>query len=304
MQSVYETVVDYPPVVQGGLGTLFTWFVTALGSALVYLVPENLSKKKEGLVLDFALGFSGGVMLAASYWSLLEPAFEASDSFVEPTIGFVFGCIIIYFGDIFLPEPSVTEIKTLENLNTKTQIVKGKNKGLRKRKMSIPKEGQIPVSADISSKYADSYRRILLLVLSLTLHNFPEGLAVGVAFGNPSGSFSEASVLALGIGLQNFPEGLAVSLPLRRLGISKHKSFMYGQLSGSVELVGGLIGAALVEEVTQILPYALGFAAGAMIFVVLDSIVPESHARGNRLCASWGAISGFVVMMVMDVSLG
>ena len=153
-----------------------------------------------------------------------------------------------------------------------------------------------------------SWRRILLLVIAITLHNLPEGLAVGVAFGSlgigNSTTFEKARMVAIGIGLQNFPEGLAVSLPLRREKVGLFKSFWYGQLSGMVEPIAGVIGALVVQQARTILPYALSFAAGAMIYVVVDSLVPEANAAGNRRATTWGTMLGFVVMMAMDVALG
>ena len=154
-----------------------------------------------------------------------------------------------------------------------------------------------------------SWQRTTLLIVAITLHNFPEGLAVGVAFGAVAAGFESASIagavaLAVGIGIQNFPEGLAVSMPLRREKISRFRSFWYGQLSGIVEPIAGVLGAALVIVAQPILPYALAFAAGAMIFVVVEELVPESHIGGNSHAATWGAIIGFAVMMTLDVALG
>ena len=289
------------PVVQGLLGTLFTWFVTGLGAATVFLIPEDLSEKNEGRVLDFSLGFAGGVMLAASFWSLLDPALEMSEerwgdslSFFPVSIGFVSGALFVYLSDIFLPETDIVTDAEFERSEQGRKLLEKK-----KRKTS-----KSPSSSDMSR----SARRILLLLVAVVLHNFPEGLAVGVAFGGigltKSATFEKARTIAIGIGLQNAPEGLAVSLPLRRLGWSRNRAFFYGQLSGMVEPLGGLIGSGAVTFARPVLPYALSFAAGAMVYVVVDSVIPESHARGNGVLSSWGCMLGFIVMMSMDVALG
>jgi len=264
---------DLHPVVQALLATCFTWGVTALGAAGVFFF-RRLNQK----VLDGMLGFAGGVMTAASYWSLLAPAIEMSEGKSIPAwfpamVGFLTGALFLRGIDTILPHLHIGfPMEKAEGIKT-------------------------------------SWHRSILLILAITLHNIPEGLAVGVAFGAVGAGFRGASLgaaiaLAIGIGLQNFPEGIAVALPLRREGVSRLKSFWYGQLSGLVEPVAGVVGAAAVLIARPILPYALGFAAGAMIFVVVEEVVPESHYGGNAHLATFGFISGFVVMMVLDVALG
>jgi len=261
------------PVLQALLGTLFTWFLTALGSAGVFFTKE-LNRK----VLDSMLGFAAGVMIAASFWSLLAPAIEMAEGmgmppFLPAVVGFVLGGVFLRIIDKLLPHLHAG-LKISEAEGVKT-----------------------------------SWQRSILLILAITIHNIPEGLAVGVAFGAvayniPSASFATAVALALGIGIQNFPEGLAVSMPLRREGMSRGKAFFWGQLSGMVEPVAGILGALAVLAARPILPYALSFAAGAMIFVVVEDLVPESQQGGYMDAATMGAMLGFTVMMFLDVSLG
>lgn len=261
------------PVLQALLATCFTWAVTAAGAAVVF-ATKDVSRR----VLDAMLGFAAGVMIAASYWSLLAPAIEMSKgkgipSWVPAVIGFLIGGIFLRGIDKVLPHLHIG-FPTEEAEGVKT-----------------------------------AWRRSTLLVLAITLHNIPEGLAVGVAFGAlaaglPSVSLGAAVALAVGIGIQNFPEGLAVSMPLRREGLSRRKSFWYGQLSGVVEPVAGVIGAAAVIVAQPILPYALAFAAGAMIFVVIEELVPEAQRGGNTDLATMGGMIGFAVMMLLDVALG
>ncbi len=261
------------PVLQALIATCFTWGVTALGSAGVFLA-KDISKK----TLDAMLGFAAGVMIAASFWSLLTPAIKMSEgkdipAWVPAAAGFLFGGIFLRGIDKILPHLHLGfPIEEAEGIKT-------------------------------------SWQRSTLLVLAITLHNIPEGLAVGVAFGAvaagiPSATLAGAIALAIGIGIQNFPEGLAVSLPLRREGMSRLKSFWYGQLSAIVEPIAGVIGAATVILAQPILPYALAFAAGAMIFVVVEELVPESQRGGNTDLATAGAMIGFAVMMVLDVAFG
>jgi ZIP family zinc transporter len=261
------------PVVQTLIATCFTWAMTALGAAGVF-TARNISRK----VLDGMLGFAGGVMIAASYWSLLAPAIEMSEgkdipAWVPAVVGFLLGGIFLRGVDAVLPHLHIGfRIDEAEGLKT-------------------------------------SWRRTTLLVLAITLHNIPEGLAVGVAFGAvaaglPSATLAAAIALAIGIGIQNFPEGLAVSVPLRREGMSRLKSFWYGQLSAVVEPVAGVIGAAAVIIAQPILPYALAFAAGAMIFVVIEEVVPEAQRGGNTDLATMGGMLGFAVMMLLDVAFG
>jgi ZIP family zinc transporter len=261
------------PIVQALLATCFTWFLTALGaSAVIFFKSINRT------VLDTMLGFAAGVMIAASYWSLLAPAIEMAEdnngpSWVPATIGFLLGGAFLWGVDKVLPHLHLG-YPTSEAEGLKT-----------------------------------SWQRSILLVLAITLHNFPEGLAVGVAFGAvaaglPAASLAAAVALALGIGIQNFPEGAAVSVPLRREGMSRLKSFWYGQLSGTVEPIAGVLGAAAVVLVKPILPYALAFAAGAMIFVVVEELIPESQLKSETNVATVGAMLGFAVMMTLDVALG
>jgi len=261
------------PMQQALLATLFTWFLTALGAGTVFLA-RDVSRK----VLDGMLGFAAGVMIAASFWSLLAPAIELAAGsdlpvWVPAVTGFLLGGAVLRGIDRVLPHLHLGfPIEEAEGIET-------------------------------------SWRRSTLLILAITLHNIPEGLAVGVAFGAvvagfPSATIASATALALGIGIQNFPEGLAVAMPLRREGLSRLKSFWYGQLSGLVEPLAGVAGAAAVLIARPILPYALAFAAGAMIFVVVEEVVPESQRGGNADLATLGAMLGFAVMMVLDVALG
>jgi len=259
------------PVVLALLATLFTWGLTALGAAVIFIFKE-INKK----VLDGMLGFAAGVMIAASFWSLLSPAIEISEALKFPkwlpaVVGFLLGGIFLRVIDQFLPHLHIG-FKEAEGVHTK-------------------------------------WRRSILLVLAITLHNIPEGLAVGVAFGavaagSDYATLSGAIALAIGIGIQNFPEGLAVSAPLYREGMSKGKSFWYGQLSGVVEPIGGVLGAALVFFMMPILPFALSFAAGAMIYVVVEELIPESQLSGNTDIATMGTMVGFATMMLLDVALG
>ncbi len=261
------------PVVQALLATCFTWFLTALGAAAVFFT-KSMSRK----LLDAMLAFAAGVMIAASCWSLLIPSIEMSVGKSVPmwfpaAVGFLAGGVFLRLIDKILPHL---------HLNAPDEEAEG-----------------IPTA----------WRRTTLLILAITLHNIPEGLAVGVAFGAvasgmPSATLAAAMALALGIGIQNFPEGMAVSMPLRREGVSRLKSFWYGQLSAVVEPIAGVIGAAIVLTATPILPYALAFAAGAMIFVVIEEIIPEAERSGNTDIATAGAMIGFTVMMVLDVALG
>ena len=267
-----EFFKELNPILQALLATLFTWFLTALGAATVYLA-KDVSRR----MLDGMLGFAAGVMVAASYWSLLAPAIEMSEGkgmpgYVPAVIGFLAGGIFLRLID-----------RTLPHLH-----------------LFLPTEA----AEGIKTKW----RRTTLLVLAITLHNIPEGLAVGVAFGAlaadiPSASLAGAMALAIGIGIQNFPEGMAVSIPLRREGISRLKSFWYGQLSAVVEPIAGVLGAVAVILAEPLLPYALAFAAGAMIFVVVEELVPESQKIHSHE-ATAGVMLGFAVMMTLDVALG
>lgn len=262
------------PIVQALLATCFTWGVTALGAATVF-VFRTLNRR----MLDGMLGFAAGVMIAASFWSLLAPAIEMAEAtlsvpaWVPAVLGFIAGGGFLCVVDSLLPHL---------HLGFPTSEAEGIH---------------------------THWSRSILLVLAITLHNIPEGLAVGVAFGAlgadlPSASLAGAVALALGIGIQNFPEGAAVSIPLRREGMSRIKSFWYGQASGVVEPMAGVLGAALVMLMQPILPYALAFAAGAMIYVVVEELIPESQLEKNTHVATIGAIVGFAVMMMLDVALG
>lgn len=257
-------------------GGLFTWLLTALGAGLVFFTRTVNDK-----LLDAMMGFAAGVMIAASFWSLLVPSIDmaAAQGVVEwfpAVVGFLAGGVFLRVCDHFLPHLHI----------------------------GFPMEEAEGIST--------TWRRATLLVLAITLHNIPEGLAVGVLFGaaasgvDPSGAATVmgAITLAMGIGIQNFPEGVAVSMPLRREGISVGRSFWYGQLSGVVEPIAAVIGAWAVLTVQPMLPYALSFAAGAMIYVVVEELIPESQLRGNTDIATLGTMLGFSVMMVLDVALG
>ena len=262
-------------VIMALLATLGTWLVTALGaSSVVFFTSPNQK------TLNFMLGFASGVMIAASFWSLLQPAIERAEQFSEipaylvATLGFLFGAIFIWFSDKVI---SYTR-KRLNNIN------------------------------EINN---DRLNRIIMLILSITLHNIPEGLAVGVAFGALQEGYTPEKLMgaisvAVGIGLQNFPEGAAVSLPLRRDGYSRKKSFLIGQASGMVEPIAGVIGALLVVHIESILPYALSFAAGAMILVAVHELIPECQKNKDvqPYFSTTGIILGFAVMMLLDVMLG
>ena len=322
------------------MGTLFTWGLTALGAALVFIFNSKQRK-----VLDASLGFAAGVMTAASYWSLLAPAIEMAElsglygsngewAFIPVAVGFVLGAVFVYGADVFMPYlgggGGTNVIMSLEteykqqkdgdvqiNLTSQEQsygFTRSDNSTAPQRRKPagggfMPSEEQNDVmKEDMSTSQNTSWKRILLLIIAITVHNIPEGLAVGVGFGavgrSPAATFEKARNLAIGIGIQNFPEGLAVSLPLRGAGMSTLKSFWYGQLSGMVEPIAGLFGAIAVVIAQPLLPYALAFAAGAMIYVVVDDIIPEAQTCGHGKLASWGAVVGFVVMMSLDVGLG
>jgi ZIP family zinc transporter len=261
------------PVTQAVIATCFTWFMTSLGAAVVFFF-KTFNRK----ILDGMLGFAAGVMIAASFWSLLAPAIQmaassGSSPWIPAAVGFMAGGLFLSIIDKILPHlhPGFP-LNEAEGIRT-------------------------------------DWHRSILLVFAITLHNIPEGLAVGVAFGAlsadiPSASLTGAIALAIGIGIQNFPEGTAVSVPLRREGVSRLKSFWYGQLSGIVEPVAAFVGAYAVVVFKPILPYALAFAAGAMIFVVVEELIPESQQEKNSDIATYGALLGFTLMMVLDVALG
>ena len=264
------------PIAQAFIAGLFTWGMTALGASLVFFTKQVSFK-----LLDSMMGFAAGVMIAASIWSLILPAIDMAEAqgqigWVPAVIGFLVGGLILRICDHYLPHLHI----------------------------GLPR--------DEAEGIPTSWRRSTLLMLAMTLHNIPEGLAVGVLFGaaiqsvdlGMSAALAPAIALAIGIGIQNFPEGVAVSLPLRRDGMNRGKSFWYGQLSGIVEPVSAVIGAAAVILVQPVLPYALAFAAGAMIYVVVEELIPESQMHGNTDIATLGTMIGFSVMMVLDVALG
>lgn len=329
------------PVLQAVLGTFLTWGLTAAGSALVFVFSSGQRR-----ILDGSLGFAAGVMLAASYWSLLAPAIDMAEesgsfgafAFFPVALGFALGAAFVYFADLLIPAlgfsgpPHAAFALSFDQRAMKEKyehepahqlvyeselsirIDKGENgEPYQRRKGAGPTLPDTPPAFPVARDGApapgsSSWRRIMLMILAITIHNIPEGLAVGVGFGaigkSASATFQSARNLAIGIGIQNFPEGLAVSLPLRGAGFSTWKAFWYGQLSGMVEPLAGIFGAFAVVVAEPLLPYALGFAAGAMVYVVMDDIIPEAQTSGNGKLASWTSILGFVVMMSLDVGLG
>ena len=272
---MFQSIIDYftsiNPILAALYASLFTWFLTALGASVVFLF-----KTMNRVVLDGMLGFTGGVMVAASFWSLLAPAISMSggegfEKVMPAAIGFFLGALFIFGIDKILPH--------------------------------------LHINFALTEGVKSPWQRTPLLVSAITLHNIPEGLAVGVLFGGVAAGIPEASILgavtlAIGIGIQNFPEGIAVAMPLRRMGMSRRKSFMYGQSSALVEPVAAVLGAFAVTFFTPLLPYALAFAAGAMIFVVVEEVIPETQQDKNTDIATLGFIGGFIIMMVLDVALG
>ena len=264
---------QFPPIIQALIATLFTWGVTALGAAFVF-INKTVNRK----LMVAMLGFAAGVMIAASFFSLLLPAIDMAEASGVPgwlpaVVGFLAGGVFLWIIDTILPQPP---------------------QGLR---------------TDQAEGVKTHWQRSVLFVMAITLHNIPEGLAVGVAFGAvaagiPSASLTGAIALALGIGLQNFPEGMAVSMPLRGEGLSRWRAFLMGQASGIVEPIAGVLGALAVLLVRPLLPYALSFAAGAMIFVVIEELIPESQRDTNTDIATLGAMGGFALMTFLDVALG
>lgn len=252
---------------QAFIATLFTWGITALGSAVVFCF-----KKINKNVLDAMLGFAAGVMIAASFWSLLSPAIDLAQKiglipWLIAFFGFFSGGVLLFIGD-----------KVCNNIDGKL------------------------------NKNDDGIKRSLMLIFSITLHNIPEGMAIGVAFGSlaygiEGATIGSALLFALGIGLQNFPEGTAVSVPLRRDGYSRKKAFFYGQLSGIVEPISAVIGALIVLKVQMILPFLLAFAAGAMIYVVVQELIPESQTNERKDLMALFTMIGFSIMMILDVAL-
>ncbi len=272
---MFEWVYNHP-VLAALVGTLFTWGITALGSSLVFFFSKASKKVFNGM-----LGFSAGVMIAASFWSLLNPAIQLAteqglNPIIQASFGFLSGGLFILLIDRYLPHMHI---------------------------VTHHKEG-----------IESSWHRSILLVIAITLHNFPEGLAVGVAFGYAAtltagteaslAAIGGAIALAIGIGLQNFPEGAAVSIPLKREGMSKAKAFMIGQFSGMVEPIAGVIGALMAITMQFILPFSLSFAAGAMIYVVVEELIPESQMMETTKIATIGVMLGFTIMMTLDVALG
>lgn len=337
----------YSTVFQALLGTFFTWGMTAAGAALVFVFSSGQRR-----ILDGSLGFAAGVMLAASYWSLLAPAVEMATSsggfgafaFFPVAVGFTLGAAFVYLADLVMPQLGAAEDPQMAlALNLDPALMKKcdaegpsllfpeselsirigragllsdkseNGEAYQRRKAvttGLPEDPSVPMPSpgNLAPRSDSSWRRIALLILAITIHNIPEGLAVGVGFGavekTASATFESARNLAIGIGIQNFPEGLAVSLPLRGAGFSNWRAFWYGQLSGMVEPLAGLFGAFAVVLAEPVLPYALAFAAGAMVYVVMDDIIPEAQISGNGKLASWASILGFVVMMSLDVGLG
>ena len=260
-----NNILSLPYPLQALLATLLTWLLTALGAAVVIF-----TQRVRRTFMDAMLGFGAGVMLASSFWSLLEPGIALAETLHQPGflaagLGFLAGGGIMLLGDALMTRMNLTQL-------------------------------------------TESRRRAGLLIASITLHNIPEGLAVGVAFGALSMRLTDAALtgawmLAIGIALQNFPEGAAVSLPLRREGMSRGRAFFYGQLSGVVEPIAAVIGALLAVAIRTILPFLLSLAAGAMIAVVVSELIPESQRSSRRSAMTLATLLGFTVMMVLDVAL-
>lgn len=265
---MYNWFNNLPVTVQALLATTFTYIITVCGAAIVYLF-----KKVNKNIMDTMLGLSAGIMISASFWSLLNPSVEMAKSLkmnapIVSLIGFMFGGIFLFIGD-----------KCFDKISKKYKKTNLKNH--------------------------NSFKRSMLLIFSITLHNIPEGLAVGCAFGSlaysiEGSTLASALMLTLGIGLQNFPEGTAVSLPLFREGYSKNKAFFYGQLSALVEPIAGFLGSLLVLKVRYLLPYLLSFAAGAMIYVVVQELIPESQTNKNKSLMALFTLIGFGIMMILE----
>lgn len=272
LNAITQYLASINPILAALYVSLFTWMITAAGASLVFIF-----KGTNRTLLDAMLGFAGGVMLAASFWSLLAPGIEMSPGVgfakvIPAIIGFTLGALFIYGADKIIPSLlTIANENSIENTST-------------------------------------SWHKTILLILAITLHNIPEGLAIGVLFGGIANGLTNVTIgsavaLAIGIGLQNFPEGLAVAMPLRRQGLSKFKCFWYGQLSAIVEPIAAVVGVLAVGFFTPILPYALSFAAGAMIYVVIKEIIPEAQLNNNDI-STLGFIGGFIIMMTLDVGLG
>eukprot|EP00056_Hartaetosiga_gracilis_P006781 m.100771 g.100771 ORF g.100771 m.100771 type:complete len:354 (+) comp12555_c1_seq1:51-1112(+) len=328
------------------VATLFTWFVTALGAAVVFVSRPTKT------FLDGSLGFAGGVMVAASFWSLIAPSIEIAEntgfgpfSFIPSAVGIVLGALFVDQAERIFPVEKLLmlgnkgddkkvdssdrdvlgqddefqrEGSVSSSQRTAVTSRKRRSRTLQKRTRlpSIDEEGIVTGSEmkeqndeeELNQSKIMSWKRTVMLAIAVTVHNIPEGLAVGVAFGSvgssPSATFASAVGLAIGIAIQNFPEGTSVSVPLHRCGMSKMRSFMYGQMSGVVEPISGVLGCIFIKFATPLLPYALGFAAGAMLFVVVEDIIPE-YINGSRArFANWCFVLGFIVMMSLDVGLG
>ncbi|MCO4805016.1 MAG: ZIP family metal transporter [Flavobacteriales bacterium] len=273
MNQIIDFMGSLNPIVAALVATTFTWLLTAFGASFVFLF-----KNMKRALLDGMLGFTGGVMIAASYWSLLAPSIEMAENqgiagWIPAAIGFGSGALFLFALDKVMPHL---------HINFRPDEAEGPQTG---------------------------WHRTTLLVLAITMHNIPEGLAIGVLFGGVAAGFDGATIgaavaLTIGIGIQNFPEGIAVAMPLRRQGVSRRKSFWYGQLSAIVEPIAGVIGAWAVLVFEPILPYALSFAAGAMIYVVVEEVIPETQRDKYTDIATLGFIGGFLVMMILDVGLG
>ena len=255
------------------IGILIPFLGTSLGAACVYAMKKEMNK----MVNKILLGFASGVMMAAAVWSLIIPSIDMSQnmgklSFIPAAVGVLVGILFLFSLDKIVPHM---------HINSK------KEEGTKKYKLS----------------------KTTKLVLSVVIHNIPEGMAIGIVFAavmNEANAVTLASAIALSIGIaiQNFPEGAAVSIPLRREGNSRLKSFWYGQASGIVEPIAGVIGAAAVLFIRNLLPYALSFAAGAMIFVVVEELIPEAQVGNDTDISSIGVLIGFTIMMILDVALG
>lgn len=271
LQAIIEYLENINPILAALYATIFTWAITTIGASFVFFF-KNINH----FIFDGMLGFAGGVMLAASYWSLLTPAIAmspgtGSSKMMPVMIGFILGSLFLFSLDKLLPHIHIN-FKQPEGVKT-------------------------------------PWQRTTLMALAITLHNIPEGLAIGVLFGGvaagiPQATIAGAVTLAIGIGIQNFPEGIAVAMPLRRMGLSRTRSFMYGQASALTEPIFGVLGAFAVSFFTPILPYALAFAAATMIYVVIEEVIPEAQQSENTDIATIGFIIGFVIMMYLDVVLG
>ena len=296
MQQLQE-LLKFDPIILALFAGIFTWGMTALGASLIYLRKEPSRK-----FLDIMLGFAAGIMLAASFFSLLGPALELAEQgsippWIPVAIGFLLGGLFLRLVDVILPH---LHLETAQNGECGCEDpLECSTKGHKQRKRNRNKPEGIKTA----------WHRTTLLVLAITMHNIPEGLAVGVAFGALAANLSTASLggaiaLAVGMGLQNFPEGMAVSFPLRRAGFSSGRSMWWGQFSGLVEPIAAVIGAAAVIVALPVLPYALAFAAGAMVYVIVEEVIPEAQHCEHNDQVTIALMIGFAIMMVLDVALG